>query len=185
VRLCLLNGPPFSGKDTIGNALHSRHGWHRAKFVTRMKRMVHAAYGLAHLDPEHFAGPRKDQPADEFHGETPRRVYIEMVRMFRLLHGDEWFGEMLARDIQALPTRPACVVVTDAGFWAESAALVNRLRPTHTLVVRITRPGTSYRGDNRGPLDLASCLNIDVTNEFLDDPLRIADLIAREGATTS
>src|SRR5690349_14966217 len=87
-RLLLVNGPPRSGKDTVGAILREFFpgSIYETKMAKALKERTHALYNL--LDPETGRALRhdafelvKDQPRDEFRGLTPRRAYIAVSEM--------------------------------------------------------------------------------------------------------
>ena len=162
MHIILVNGPPQSGKDTLGRLvvaeLERRGRPARVeKFAEPIKRGAHSAYGLPPtLDTEHF-NDCKDVPEPRFHGRTPREVYIAFSEAFmKPLHGDGIFGELLAQRLlrggARAPVGPgACVVVTDSGFDAEAERLAEELglSAESVTVARVSRPATSFEGDSR------------------------------------
>ena len=74
--LVLISGPPRSGKNRLGNDLSGILDADHFALSDALKRMTHAHYGLdPELDVFHFED-RKDAPAKEFGGLTPRAAYI-------------------------------------------------------------------------------------------------------------
>jgi hypothetical protein len=156
VKVLLLNGPPRSGKDALGNAIIKILGEERAvmaKFAHVLKVMTHNLYGIE-CETEQF-DPIKDDPNDAFYGATPRQAYIAVSeRLMKPLHGSDFFGERLADDVEDFYFDKDLVVVTDSGFKEEAEVLVRRFGRDAVYLVRLSRPGTDFSGDSRSYVDL-------------------------------
>lgn len=162
-KLILVNGPPRSGKDTAGGLIREiTNGDARVdKFARVLKEMCHAAYGQVFADgtvcPHDFFENCKDQPHPEFHGATPRQVYIAMSeRMMKPLHGPGIFGKMLLeKHLWMCGTNGAILVVTDSGFREEAEVLVERFGAANTTIVQLEREGCTFENDSRDYVYLA------------------------------
>jgi hypothetical protein len=172
MKIILLNGPPRSGKSTCAQLLQAHFTPQRCAilgFTLHLKRMVHAIYGLAaDTDPEAFDGI-KDTSNPLFMGLSPRQAYILWTDTLKEKHGKEFFGRMFLRVAEQYGVD--IVVVPDAGYTDEPAAVVERLGEENVLLARIDRHGTSFNGDTRTRLDLSSMgvAAVDVFNVPYDE----------------
>ncbi|MDB5415072.1 MAG: hypothetical protein JWR10_3407 [Rubritepida sp.] len=158
-----VNGPPRAGKDTLANAVANRLGARPVKFAGVLKERTHAAYGLHYAPHGHFEAC-KDQPRDEFLGITPRQAYIAFSeQMMKPLHGAGVFGRMLLDDM-LFHKLAAGFIVSDSGFAAEAAPVVERFGAINCLLLRIWRSGHDFSGDSRSYIELPSVETLEVSN---------------------
>ncbi len=152
MKLLLINGPPRSGKDTVGEIVRELCGATVVKFAAVLKNMTHALYGLVDGDgrplPHGAFEEVKDEPNEAFMGLTPRRAYIEVSeRYMKPVHGIDIYGKLLA---QSITGERGVVVVTDSGFVEEALRLAIETMPGEMLIFQIKRPGRTFKGDSRG-----------------------------------
>lgn len=169
MRAILLNGPPRSGKDTIGEML-VKHlpvpSIDLMKFADPIRWFLRETFGV---DIERDG---KDQPHPKLHGKTPRQAAIQYSEGFcKPLFGVGYFGEvakrMLRRDV---------TVFTDSGFRHEAEVL-----PVPCLQVLIYRNGHNFVGDSRSYWHSDRIGHIEFANDAknlqeLEDKVR-ADLV--------
>lgn len=173
MKILFLNGPPRSGKDTVGNYLRTHFaGCEVAKFAGELKDAVHRAYNL-NVPTDHFE-TRKDQPCEEFLGATPRAVYIAFSERFmKPLYGQGVFGRMLVQTLQGMERAGVrLVAVTDSGFREEADEVLKVF--SEALLVRLHRTGTTFQGDSRSYIQLG-IEAVDMHNDAVDSPQRIAE----------
>lgn len=183
-KLLLINGAPRSGKDTAGEiAQHIGRGKvHVAKFAKVLKERTHALYGLVSEgrvgkgtpDYELERGSPwrhgtfeavKDQPRAEFFGITPRQAYIAVSeKLMKPLHGEAVFGRLLLEDLKRNAAGADLIVVTDSGFAAEAAPLVEHFGRENTILMRVHRPGCTFAGDSRSHIELPGVRTVEVHN---------------------
>ena len=171
--LYLLNGPPRSGKNTIGAAV--------ARLATpclggelgaELKERAHAAYRLTDLSgrphPYDWYESKKDEVLGEFWGITPRQAYIAFHEQYwKPVHGPEVLGEMLLERLQAeWPPldRSMNLVVTDAGSAPECLPLVRFFGADNTTLISVSRPQAVWN-DNRVPFDLPGVRKVSISND--------------------
>jgi hypothetical protein len=185
-KILLLNGAPRSGKDAAGEELTRILGASgiRAKtfkFAHALKIATHGAFfGLQGLigndgglvsDPASFED-EKDEEHELFFGLSPRQAYIALSeRLFKPVFGEEFFGEVLVRNIQGViddKTEPYLdvAIVTDSGFASEAKPLIRHFGVNNVGLIRLSRTGTSFKGDSRGSIFLPELRDrqIDVEN---------------------
>lgn len=168
MRIILLNGPPRSGKDTAADELISFLGSRsidarKYKFATALKERAHAMYGMTDAPPDAFESV-KDERNSAFYGLTPRQAYIEVSeRYFKAVHGDDFFGRLLAEELRTW--RPEIALVSDSGFLSEALVLIEEFGADNMSLVRIHREGTDFKNDSRGYLDIFGIKTYDVDND--------------------
>lgn len=169
-----VNGPPRAGKDTLANHLCGGFvGFRNVKLSGVLKERTHALYGLVHdgrpLPHDHFEAC-KDVELPSFMGLTPRAAYIgASERYWKPLHGDDVFGRLLVRDMErGLWTRG--FVVSDSGFAAEAAPIVERFGAANCLLIRVHAEGRgcTFAGDSRSFIGLRGVATADLWNDGTD-----------------
>jgi hypothetical protein len=176
MKILFLNGPPRSGKDTVGAAVCSLlpHA-EVAKFAGELKDAVHAAFGMPNVPTDHFEA-RKDVPCEEFLGKTPREVYIAFSERFmKPLYGEGVFGRLLVKTLRSMEAAGVpLVAVTDSGFRAEAEEVLSVF--PEALLVRLHRQGTSFMGDSRSYIQLG-IEAVDMHNDSPESPRTIAEFV--------
>lgn len=165
IRVILLNGPPRSGKDTIGAAMRAilDRGTHAVvrKFAGALKDAAHRLYSVGPGVGHDWFEAVKDESCSQFFGRTPREVYIAVSeKLMKPLHGDRIFGRLLVDEIKRTQVvefdedTDLVVVVTDSGFAPEAQELIDAFGIDNVSLVRITRKGASFDGDSRSYIHL-------------------------------
>lgn len=161
MKAILLNGPPRSGKDTIGSALSQLTGAAGCmKFSEPIRTFMQLTFGI---DMDIVA---KDLPHTELHGRTPRQVAIQYSESFiKPLFGIEFFGRALARRMKAMIDQTSHVYVTDSGFPGEARALGAAIGYENVLQVILDRPGCTFAHDSRSYWNVLDIGHVDFTND--------------------
>ncbi len=169
--ILLVNGPPRSGKDTVGEILATNYPGkvYVTKMAKALKERTHGLYNLfvsGSWEPlrHDFFEDCKDKPSDFFMGITPREAYIAVSeRLMKPLHGARVWGDLLVEDIALHGNDSDLVVVTDSGFADEALPVIERYGACNVSLVRLSRPGTSFQGDSR------SYINLPVYTHMIDN----------------
>lgn len=159
-KVLLINGPPRSGKDIVGRMVADMTGAKVYKFAEALKVATHAMYralsdepviaGIAHWQYE----DTKDEPHKDFFGLAPRQAYIAASEaMLKPLHGQAFFGRLLARRIEL--EQPKFAVVTDSGFTIEALPLRKMFGVDNVRILKMHRKECTFDGDSREYLDYA------------------------------
>jgi hypothetical protein len=170
-KIVLLNGPPGSGKDSLGNYIAERTwGGKVYKFADAVKRGTHALYGMADVNRDFFE-QTKETPNPLFDGLTPRQAYIHYSeKVVKPIFGPQWFGKMFVRQVTKNNTKLA--LVTDSGFWNEIEPVIEAFGKENVLLVRIHADsrGKSFAGDSRNYVHTHMLKSIDLYNDGLLKP---------------
>lgn len=152
--IVLVNGPPGSGKDTLGEHLIKKYpSFDIAKFAWELKERTHALYGRPELPHDHFEQV-KEKPSAFFLGLTPRQAYIQVSETyFKPVHGDETFGKLLVQRLAEKHAFARGFVITDSGFESETVPMLRHFGADSVILVRIRGRG-DFSNDSRSFLSL-------------------------------
>lgn len=179
-KLILFNGPPRSGKDTVGGHLQyhllnkttiDSDLIYQFKFATPLKQAAniflndysHSIYTFEDV---------KDEPQPILNGGTYRELLIRISENAVKTFGKDVFGNMaFARMRENLSNdgySELCGVhiCTDSGFEEECQPLIEAFGEENTLLVRLHREGCDFSSDSRSHLDIANILTLDIHNNF-------------------
>lgn len=153
----LLNGPPRSGKDTIGKMLKSDLPRPvLRKFADEIRWFMESCFNV-YMDTV-----EKDEPHPALFGRTPREVAIAYSEKFcKPLFGVDYFGKESLHGLHS----GEWYVFTDSGFSHEAAVIAER-HPC--LQVRLYREGKTFQGDSRSWWEHPKIGHIDFHNNFPD-----------------
>lgn len=145
MKALLINGPPRSGKDTLGRILSLALPNYRTKFALPITLFMRDAYGI------NMKSVDKDAPHDLLHGRTPREVAIRYSEGFcKPLYGNDYFGRCAVDRLKGLALDYPLMIFTDSGFAQEADSVVKHLGKPNVMRLHLTRPGCTFQGDSRG-----------------------------------
>ena len=167
IMIVLVNGPPGSGKDTVGECIRRQFGSRVDKFAKFLKEATHRLYDVRGPDgaiaPHDYFESRKDRPCDEFNGSIPRQCYIGVDRYLKDMHGIDILGKKLL-DIISGYEHWRTSVVTDSGFVDEAMVLVRHYGVDNIAIIRLHRFDCCFTNDSRGYISIPGVRSFDVTN---------------------
>lgn len=159
----LLNGPPGSGKDTVGELvgalyeewgdnINEYHGVRMMKFATPLKKHVCSMLNINMQTLEKI----KDKPHYILNGDTPRQYMIHYDKFIKDKYGNDFFGCRFAdklEDIDLGDTK--AIIVTDCGFIEELLCLVDKvnLNRHNVKLVQLHRTRCTFEDDSRSYLN--------------------------------
>ena len=173
VKVVFVNGPPGSGKDTVGDILCAHGSGRRLvqKFAHEVKERTHAAFRIVDergrpVAHDYFE-KQKEVPLECFLGLSPRQAYIEFSeRFYKQLFGQDVFGRLLAKRLEltllaaskkkGFAHVPDAFTITDSGFEAEAVPIVEMFDAENCTLIRVHRKGHDFLGDSRSYIDLSS-----------------------------
>lgn len=162
MKVLLLNGPPGSGKDTIGKMLwESLANSCVEKFAQPIVDFMHKNFDIRMESVE------KDHPHPNLLGRTPRQVAIRYSEGFaKPLWGHDVFGKHAVEQVvQRTRERQKVAIFTDSGFLAEAVPVLAHVGKGNILQIRLARRGCSYHGDSRSTWDHPSIGFVDFEND--------------------
>lgn len=167
MRAILLNGPPRSGKDTIGEMLWNALPASRCmKFSQDIIDFMFSEYGIG------MESVSKDEVHPKLYGRTPREVAIRYSEGFcKPLFGINYFGHRTVKRLLSMLQQPSMwklAILTDSGFVDEALPVVDALGPTNVLQVALTRPGCTFAGDSRNYWEHPSIGRVEFDNDCPD-----------------
>ncbi|GEP11750.1 deoxynucleotide monophosphate kinase [Methylobacterium gnaphalii] len=171
-----LTGAAGAGKSTAAEILADRHGFARVRFAGPLKAMVRAFLAQAGVEASEIErmieGDRKEAPAPEFLGASPRKVMQTL--------GTEWGRDLIAPGLwvegwkagarAALARGAPGVVVEDCRFPNEAEAV----QALGGLIVRIDRPGAVIPLSGHGSEKVDLPRNATILNDGSRDELGCA-----------
>lgn len=183
MRVVLLNGPKGVGKDYIADHYtdHLAEG-DTARVLPLMWPVKIEALREAGLHPAlvHELEKRKDEPAPELGGKTPRQLYIEYGQLKRKEYGQNYIANLWLR--KASDMRYDMIIVPDVRFQPEVSAAIRLVGSRNVLLVHVHRGSITWEGDIGSYLEHeTSCA---LHNDFkMLDPGEVLHEIVKEWRT--
>lgn len=159
-KIIVLNAPPHSGKDTIGNLVKDE-----SPVPLRMMSFKAPMFdiALAMLGPVKYRQfleayndrGQKEKEQDFLNGKSPRQFMIWISEdVIKPRFGNGYFGKRFAEDAE-LNDIP--VICTDGGFPDE---IIELIRGGHEVkLCRLHREGYTFEGDSRDYIRISSATN--------------------------
>lgn len=148
-RLILINGAPYSGKDTI--ARHFYHRYHGPTALERFSRPIkHAFAGMMNhtvnsFDEVFFFEKNKEKKIPTFNVSYRQWQMDFSEKFMKPLYGDDIFGRLLLTRIAEMATFRT-VIIPDCGFQIEVDSIPDEYP---TLLLRVQRSGFDFSDDSR------------------------------------
>ena len=186
MKVLLLNGPPGSGKDLLGELICNRLQepgsvyYQRYKMSQPLKDGICAAFHL----PFEYLEARKDRPLPELHGRTFRQLQISMSEdWLKSLYSQRIFGEIAVRHMRA--GNANVWVVTDSGFTGEALPIVEEFGQDNVTCLQLYRQGCDFSADSRGYIDaetlgiryMALANNSNDPGQFFNDFITVSKMV--------
>ena len=183
-KIIVLNAPPHSGKDTIGNLVKDE-----SPVPLRMMSFKAPMFeiALAMLGPVKYRQfieayndrGQKEREQDFLNGKSPRQFMIWISEdVIKPQFGDQYFGVVMA---EAVRDSRVPVVITDGGFPDEVKPLVSA--GVQVNICRLHRDGYTFAGDSRDYLNLEGYHHRIVTRDYIvvhGDPMHTVDQICED-----
>lgn len=148
----LLNGPPYSGKDTFAATVKKHYGssvTHR-KFSAPLKQGLTEMFRLTGHEIEKREAD-KGTPSPLLGGMSWRDAQIWLSEeVMKPRFGADIFGRLLCKPFDGgIDPRRRLAVVSDSGFITEAQVVRDRFGAHSVHVVELHKPGCSFKGDSR------------------------------------
>lgn len=186
MKILLTNAPPRSGKDALSQyilanpSLFPDYALHFERF-SRPHKEAFAAMTNAEIDLFYNVEPYESTKSDiiPWLGVSYRQWQIDFSEKYmKPCYGDDIFTRMFYTRIKQTEARMisdgsydehqenSLFVVADCGFNVELKALLNYgVSPDDMLLMRIHRPGCTYKGDSRSYIYNKDVLSCDINND--------------------
>ena len=149
MKIILLNGAPFSGKDTLAIRLVDRLD--NAEYVM-FKQPLYERFADRHNLPfsrvkEICDGVGKDHPNALINGLIPRAELIDISENeIKVQHGQDGVAKIVCDNIRAIPDyENKTIVFPDSGFPNELVYLQSQFPDAEIILVRILRDGCDFK----------------------------------------
>jgi len=182
-RVIFLNGPPRCGKDFgAGLLLKELFRSRTAKFSQPLKRAIAEQFQLTDEEQKYLEA-NKDTPQKLLNGYTYRQAQINLSEHhMKPLYGDDVFGQILRRVLSRKVGLAAhdYTIISDSGFRSEAEPVVSTFGGHNCLLIRLSRPGTSFEGDSRTYINLddLGVHSVDIVN-MLEPEMYVLQLMKR------
>lgn len=166
-QIVIFNGPPGCGKDYAAAHLVNGFSATHQELKERVVEIVCTIYGLTRAQWDAmYTREQKEWPQQALEGRSPRQALIHTAEeVIKPAYGKGFFGKATARLLA-----PGLNAVSDGGFIEEVEAFAKLHGASNLLVMRVHRPGCSWRDDSRGYLDSKALDQLRVRHVDLDNP---------------
>lgn len=158
-KIILLNGPPFSGKDTAAKHIRTfaQVGYYRP-LLDRMSMPIKKAFagyvGAPITQDGEVTGweEQKDVPSAMLNGKSYRQWQIDFSEKFiKPLYGEDAFARLMVERIDQRFRRGIAnlMVIPDLGFQVEVQKIYDAFPQENILLIRCYRQGFDFSGDSR------------------------------------
>lgn len=173
-KIILLCAPPFSGKDVTAEYLCRKYGWRHAEFKDKLFQLTKDLFCVSENDwLELYKRENKEKPTSLLGDRSPREALILVSeRVVKPLFNDHYFGTAAARKIsQVWRDYNIPFVFSDSGFVSEVQPLIELAGKENIMIVRIHRPGCTFKGDSRNYIHIDGIHSVDIENNSSVDDL--------------
>ena len=163
----ILNAPPGSGKDTLGEMLAAKVGYQTIQNKDALLKVALAASGIHHADWQRRYDDRelKETPWELLGGLTQREFLIRVSEEWmKPTFGDTVFGDRMVPHVQYILDNGDVAVFTDGGFVGETRKYIKSF-PGRVLLLRLHRDGYDFSNDSRDYImldDECACIDINL-----------------------
>lgn len=162
MKAIFLNGPPRSGKDTLGGLIsryiEKNSMWaepQTAEFKAPLLETLSNMFDDYRIWCGKEYDEKKDEPNDKLFGHTPRELMIWLgEEVIKPKFGKNFFGKIMLynmdRNYYHREGIESVFIFTDSGFRDEVMEVINHLGAENCLMVCLLRDGCDFEKDSRG-----------------------------------
>jgi hypothetical protein len=169
-KLILLNGPPRSGKDECAKMLFSKQIGTRSvpfphwfRMSQPIKDAIRVTWNMTEQE-QAFYEKNKEAPQRAFNGKSYRQVQISFSEdWMKQQFGPRVFGELALTRLRK--SIASVFVCSDCGFAEEVEPLFLMFEKKDTVILRLTRPGYSFKGDSRSYISIPGVTTLHIQND--------------------
>jgi hypothetical protein len=173
-KIIILNGPPSCGKDTAAHIIQDYLGSDTVAHLKYSAPLKAFAANIAGISVEELERNKESEVFKNFSGRDLQIiVFNELARSL----GQDWLGQILAREIQQ--EESDYIVVSDGGRPEDIAPLFRNLQGKEIMIAQIMRNGCSFSNDIRMYLSDNRAIMQHVVNSDLETyRSRVRDMAA-------
>jgi hypothetical protein len=169
-KIALLNGPPYSGKDTAARFLEREYGYVAPyyaavfKFSTPLKNACASFFNIRDTERRAFEQD-KERPQPVLCDMSWRQAQISMSEDWaKHKFGPDVFGRLMINQIEASAAR--LCIISDSGFEVEAWPLIHEYGIKNCLNVHLSRDGCTFENDSRSYWEIDGMTTVDVNNRL-------------------
>ena len=175
----IMNGPPFSGKDTAANIVESKYSATHLRFKTKIYQLVSLIYNL---DLNTFINIATDVEKKESvilaDGKTARELLIYVSeKCIKPAYGKDYFGIDVGDKIKKTDNK--YFVISDSGFVDELRAMIKsaEFKGSDITILRLFKDGCNFDNDSRDyiPTEVMESLNINYHDIYNNSTIKEFD----------
>lgn len=157
--LIVMNGPPYSGKDTLAQLvlehIESFNPTTPIKLESLslpLRSIAYAMVGRVYMTQRTDEWNRYAEFKEEYFPSlerTGRQLMIDASEQFlKLNYGIEVMAKLLEARNKDFP-RNGVMIIRDGGFQIEIEPLIRWVGAENVMIVRVSRPACTFKGDSR------------------------------------
>jgi len=171
IKVIIFNGPPGSGKDTLGTMMHDfmhKQG-HRKTYLQSFKSplvdIALAVSGVERAQWNYWYSKDKEIARDELGGLSCREFLIKISeKTIKPVFGKGYFGARVSKTLLN-----GVNIFTDGGFVEEVEEIINVVGAQNVIIVRLHREGHTFKKDSRNYIYIPAVAQFDVNNVDVRD----------------
>lgn len=156
MKIICVNGPPGSGKDTVGTLLNEIYGGVQiVKFAGPMDDIVMNMLGMDKETFQIYRNEKKEEKLIQWGCHvTMRELLIRISEgLIKPCFSKIWFAEQCAQRVIKLEGYNQPIVITDSGFQYEFDHFKECLKDFADIrLIQLTRKGCTFDNDSREPV---------------------------------
>ena len=162
-KIILLNGPPGSGKDSVGSALKNLYKYSGPVYLEKFANPIRDA-AMATFPWLNESNFEESKNKEIFNTNTTLRHWMIdfSERLMKPCFGCQIFGKLLFERIEN--RAEGLFIITDSGFELEAQVLIKRLGKDNITLIRLQRENKNFSSDSRDYINLP-CPSFDIFNE--------------------
>ncbi len=174
--IIVLNGPPGSGKDSLGEYIKKTTDVALSTFKFHLVEIARSIANVSFHNWECWYNEDKEAPRSELWGNSCRSFLILVSEtMIKPNTSKNYFGRLAADNLRCRmeSLKISGVCFTDSGFMDELKEVIDVVGPKKVVVVQLHREGKNFEGDSRQYLDRQQFPSVTFIQQQNDRPLNI------------
>ena len=170
IKVLIFNGPPGSGKDTLGNMLYNfmhKNNYPEVFMQSFKEQLIEIALVISGLERSTWTRfyAQKELKRAELGGLSCREYLIKISeKVIKPNFGADYFGKHAADNLLV-----GLNIFTDGGFEAELPPIIDKIGVENVVIVRLHRTGHTFKNDSRNYISIPGVACFDIKNQVLND----------------